>query len=76
MRKRLLTKPVAARARSRANSVVSNEARRQHQPTVVDWDKAITSLLDIFDGIYPESCGSSANDRMSPSRRAATADPK
>jgi hypothetical protein len=49
-----LTKPVAARARAVANSVTSNEQRRVRGPTVIDWDGAIASLLDIFDGVYPE----------------------
>ena len=64
MRKPPLTKPVAAQARSRVNSVASNQDRREHGPTAVDWDKAIRSLLDIFDGIYPEILDGARPDHL------------
>jgi hypothetical protein len=39
----------AKRARGMANSVEANEYRRRREPTVVDWDERIASLLDILD---------------------------
>jgi WhiB family redox-sensing transcriptional regulator len=41
----------AKRARI-ANSVEANERHRRREPPIVDWDKAITNLLDFLDGTY------------------------
>jgi hypothetical protein len=32
-----------------ANSVEANERRRRREPSHIDWNKAITNLLDILD---------------------------
>jgi hypothetical protein len=42
----------AKRAMGMANSVEANERRRLREPTVIDWDQRITSLLDFLDGTY------------------------
>jgi hypothetical protein len=41
----------AKRARI-ANSVEANERHRRREPPIIDWDEAITNLLDFLDGTY------------------------
>jgi hypothetical protein len=43
------TRAAANRARAMANSVEANERRRGREPSHIDWNKAITNLLDILD---------------------------
>jgi len=47
----------AKRATGMANSVEANERRRWREPPVIDWDEAISHLLDILDDIYDERRG-------------------
>jgi WhiB family redox-sensing transcriptional regulator len=43
----------AAKRAHIANSIEANERhRRRRQPPIIDWDKAITNLLDFLDGTY------------------------
>jgi len=54
-RKGLRGQPIRAaakRAKAMADSVEANERRREREPHVIDWDKAIANLLDILDDIY------------------------
>jgi len=46
------TRAAAKRAKAMADSVEANERRREREPHVIDWDKAIANLLDILDDIY------------------------
>jgi hypothetical protein len=39
----------AKRARGMANSVKANELRRRREPSLIDWDEAIASLLHLLD---------------------------
>jgi WhiB family transcriptional regulator, redox-sensing transcriptional regulator len=56
-RKGLQGQPIRAaakRAKAMANSAEANECRREREPHVIDWDKAIANLLEILNDIYDE----------------------
>lgn len=44
-----LSRDATYRAGAIANGVEANERRRQREPRVIDWHKAIASLRDILD---------------------------